>query len=143
MIAHAICYRQRMKRAAFAAVTMFAFALAFGCKHDDATKSAAAAPAAPAAAKLGADGLRHIAIEANKDGYTPDKIAGKPSEKLVLEFTRTADSSCISQLKAPDGKLVDLPLGKEVDVAVTVPASGSVGFACGMDMFHGTVVAQP
>jgi plastocyanin domain-containing protein len=58
-------------------------------------------------------------------------------------FTRTADSECISQLKAPDGKLVDLPKGKAVDVAVTVPASGELGFACGMDMFHGSIVAAP
>jgi plastocyanin domain-containing protein len=28
-------------------------------------------------------------------------------------------------------------------VAVTVPQTGEVGFACGMDMFHGVVVAQP
>jgi len=95
------------------------------------------------AATLGSDGLRHIAIEANTKGYTPDKITGKPGEQLVLTFTRTADSECISQLKAPDGKLVDLPLNKPVDVAVTVPKSGEVGFACGMDMFHGVVVAQP
>ena len=32
---------------------------------------------------------------------------------------------------------------KPVDVAVTVPKTGEVGFACGMDMFHGVVVAQP
>jgi plastocyanin domain-containing protein len=95
------------------------------------------------AGTVGADGLRHIAIEANTKGYTPDRIAGKPGEKIVLVFTRTAKSECISQVKTPDGKLVDLPLDKPVDVAVTVPTSGEVGFACGMDMYHGTVVAQP
>ena len=42
----------------------------------------------------------------------------------------------------PDSKTVDLPLNKPVEVAVTVPATGEVGFACGMDMFHGTVVAD-
>ena len=100
-------------------------------------------PAAAAVPTAGSDGLRHVAIEANKDGYTPAKIAGKPGEKLVLTFTRTADSSCISQLKAPDGSTVDLPMNKPVDVAVTVPQTGEVGFACGMDMFHGVVVATP
>jgi plastocyanin domain-containing protein len=59
----------------------------------------------------------------------------------VLVFTRTADSTCIAQLKTPDGKLIDLPMNAPVEVAVTVPASGEVGFACGMDMFHGKVVA--
>lgn len=111
-------------------------------KADDAKKAPAQTPP-PTVATTGSDGLRHIAVEANKEGYSPDKITGKPGEQLVLVFTRTADSECIAQLKAPDGKLVDLPLNKPVDVAVTVPKTGEVGFACGMDMFHGVVVAQP
>jgi plastocyanin domain-containing protein len=118
-------------------------AITAGCKKADKAKPAPAPAPAPAVATTGSDGLRHVAVEAGKDGYVPDKIAGKPGEKLVLTFTRTMDASCISQLKAPDGTMVDLPLNKPVDVAVTVPQTGEVGFACGMDMFHGTVVAQP
>ena len=107
-----------------------------------------AAPPAPAAAPVtagatGSDGVRHVSITVNNDGYTPDKIAGKPGEKLVLVFTRTSDAECISKVKTPDGTMVDLPMNKPTDVAVTVPQTGQVGFACGMDMFHGVVVAQP
>jgi plastocyanin domain-containing protein len=87
--------------------------------------------------------MRRIEITANTEGYKPDKIVGKPGEKLMLVFTRTADSSCIAQLVTPDKQTVDLPLNKPVEVAVTVPATGQVGFACGMDMFHGAVVAEP
>jgi plastocyanin domain-containing protein len=118
-------------------------ALASGCKKAENAQPAPAPKPAPAVAMTAADGTRHVAVEAGKDGYVPDKIAGKPGEKLVLTFTRTVDASCISQLKAPDGQMVDLPMGKSVDVAVTVPQTGEVGFACGMDMFHGVVVAQP
>lgn len=121
---------------------LLALALVACSKKAD-NKPAAPPPAPVTAGTTGSDGLRHVAVEANKEGYTPDKIAGKPGEKLVLVFTRTADSECISQLKAPDGKLVDLPMNKPVEVAVTVPQTGEVGFACGMDMFHGVVVAQP
>jgi Cu+-exporting ATPase len=110
-------------------------------KTDDKPKAPAAAPVT--AGQVGSDGLRHVSIEANKEGYTPDKIAGKPGEKLVLVFTRTADSECISQIKVGSAAPVDLPMGKPVEVAVTVPQTGELGFACGMDMFHGTVVAQP
>jgi plastocyanin domain-containing protein len=118
--------------------------LAFGCKKDGgADKPAPAPPATTKTGAVGADGVRTIQVAATNDGYKPDKIPGKPGEKLMLVFTRTDDSSCISQLKTPDGKMVDLPLGKPVEVAVTVPQTGEVGFACGMDMFHGTVVAQP
>ena len=106
-------------------------------------KEAKVAPPAPAAAStVGADGVRRVAIEANIEGYKPDRIGGKPGEKLTLVFTRTVDASCIAQLKTPDGKLIDLPKGTPVEVAVTVPQTGEVGFACGMDMIHGVVVAE-
>ena len=126
-----------------ALVVSLACLAAVGCHKDqDKDKPAAAAPT-PASAKAGADGVRRIAVSATADGYTPDKIPGQPGEKLMLVFTRTIDASCLSQLKTPDGKLVDLPMNQPVEVAVTVPATGEVGFACGMDMFHGVVVATP
>jgi plastocyanin domain-containing protein len=112
------------------------------CKQD----SAKAAPPAPVTAKTGTvdkDGVRRVPITASTEGYKPDRIPGKPGEKLMLVFTRTADASCIAQLVTPDKKTVDLPMNTPVEVAVTVPQTGEVAFACGMDMFHGTVVAEP
>jgi plastocyanin domain-containing protein len=115
-------------------------ALVAACKKDAKVEPAKTAPAT--AGTVGTDGVRRIAIEANVEGYRPERIGGKPGEKLMLVFTRTADAACIAQLKTPDGKLVDLPKGTPVEVAVTVPQSGEVGFACGMDMVHGAVVAE-
>lgn len=114
------------------------------CKKGEADAKKAPPPiGAPVTQVLGKDGLRHIAITVDTSGYTPDKIPGKPGEKLVLVFTRTADSTCIAKLVTPDNKTVDLPMNTPVEVAVTVPQTGEVGFACGMDMFHGIVVADP
>ena len=110
------------------------------CKND--AKPVPAGPTPVTAGTVGSDGVRHIAVEAGLKGYQPDRIGGKPGEKLVLVFTRTADSACIEQLKTPDGKLVDLPKGRPVEVAVTVPQTGEVGFVCGMDMIRGAVVAE-
>lgn len=113
----------------------------FACDKGD--KKAVKKEAPVTMGTVAADGVRRIDVEANKDGYTPDRIAGKPGEKLMLVFKRTFDAECISQLKTPDGKVVDLPMNKPVEVAVTVPQSGELGFACGMDMYKGTVFAQP
>jgi plastocyanin domain-containing protein len=111
------------------------------CKKDG--EKAADKPAAVATTNAPAtDGPRTVAIEAGKDGYVPDKIPGKPNEKLKLVFTRTVEADCLSQVKTPDGKLVDLPMNKPVEVAITVPATGKLTFACGMDMFTGTIVAD-
>ena len=118
------------------------FVAAISCKKENA-ETKPAVKEAPVTAGTVQNGVRTIEIEANKDGYTPGKIAGKPGEKLDLVFTRTIDAECLSQVKTPDGKLVDLPLNKPVDVEVTVPQQGELTFACGMDMFHGTIIAQP
>ncbi|MEO8553164.1 MAG: cupredoxin domain-containing protein [Kofleriaceae bacterium] len=113
-----------------------------GCKKDDAAKPAPSPAATVKTGTVDKDGVRRVPITASTEGYKPDKIPGKPGEKLILVFTRTADSTCIAQLVTPDKKTVDLPMNTPVEVAVTVPQTGEVGFACGMDMFHGTVVAE-
>jgi plastocyanin domain-containing protein len=110
------------------------------CKKE--AKVEPAGPTPVTAGTTGADGVRRVAVDAGKEGYRPERIGGKPGEKLMLVFTRTVDATCIAQLKTPDGKLVDLPKGTPVEVPVTVPATGELGFACGMDMFHGAVVAS-
>ncbi len=121
------------------AALVLVIAFAAGCKKAEEAKPG---PATLQTGTVAADGVRTIAIAATIDGYQPDRIPGKPGEKLVLVFTRTVDSSCLEQLKTPDGKLLDLPMNKAVEVPVTVPADGEVKFACGMDMFTGVIVAQ-
>jgi plastocyanin domain-containing protein len=116
----------------------------FGCKKSS-TEDKQDKPKPVATTTTGTtspDGVRTIAIEANAEGYVPDRIPGKPGEKLKLKFTRTIDGECLAQLKTPDGKLVELPKNAPVEVEVTVPAEGEVKFACGMDMFFGVVVAE-
>ena len=115
---------------------------AFGC--DKGKKKELPKQEAPVTAgTVAADGVRRIDVMASMNGYNPERIAGKPGEKLTLVFTRTVEGECLSQLKTPEGKLVDLPMNKPVEVAVTVPDKGELTFACGMDMFKGTIVAQP
>ena len=115
-----------------------------GCKKDDVGAKAkpAAVTAGLTAGTVGTDGVRKVPVTADTSGYKPERIVGKPGEKLLLVFTRTADSTCIAQLVTPDKKTIELPMNTPVEVAVTVPATGEVGFACGMDMFHGVVVAD-
>lgn len=114
--------------------------LLFGCKKADEAKPAPG----PAVAAKPNEGPRKVPVEVNKEGYKPDKIAGKPGEKLTLVFTRTEESDCIAQVKVPKGgPAVDLPMNKAVEIAVTVPQTGEVLFTCGMDMFTGSVVADP
>ena len=108
-------------------------------------KEEASAPKQTATVTTGtvtADGVRKVPIDVVEAGYSPDRIPGKPGEKLSLVFTRKVDGHCYEELKTPDGKLIALPKNKPVEVPVTVPQDGEVRFACGMDMLSGVVVAE-
>jgi plastocyanin domain-containing protein len=125
-----------------ALVISLCVAAAFGC--DKAKKQEAPKQEAPVTAgSVSAEGVRRIDVEANTSGYNPERIAGKPGEKLVLVFKRTVDGECLAELKTPEGKIVALPKDTPVEVAITLPASGELTFACGMDMFKGTIIVQP
>lgn len=122
---------------------LVALVLISGCSKKDEPKERPAPPAATTTTgTVGADGVRTIKIEAGMEGYVPDKIPGKPGEKLRLVFTRTVDGECLAELKTPGGEVVPLPKNSPVEIAVTVPASGALTFACGMDMFRGQIVAD-
>jgi plastocyanin domain-containing protein len=97
---------------------------------------------APVTAGTVEGGVRKIDVMASQNGYNPERIAAKPGEKLMLVFTRTVEGECLAQLKTPEGKVIDLPMNKPVEVPVTVPQTGEVTFACGMDMFKGTIIAS-
>jgi plastocyanin domain-containing protein len=120
-----------------------ATSLALGaCKKSENAAPPAPTTATPTTGTVGADGVRRIEITASEKGYVPDRIEGKPGEKLVLVFTRTIDGECLEKVKVAGGAAIELPKDKPVDVPVEVPASGEVKFACGMDMFTGVIVAK-
>jgi plastocyanin domain-containing protein len=119
-----------------------ALVLAVGCKKAEKSEDKPKPAATVKTGTVGTDGVRTIEIAANEKGYVPDRIPGKPGEKLKLKFTRTIEGECLSQLKTPDGKVVELPMNAAYEVDVTVPADGEVKFACGMDMFFAVVVAE-
>ena len=89
------------------------------------------------------DGRPVIAIAVGESGYTPAEVTAAAGAPVRLMFTRTSDYGCGQQLVFPDLDIRrDLPLGEAVAVDITMPASGSVRFTCGMDMYQGSVVAR-
>ncbi|MBP6628528.1 MAG: cupredoxin domain-containing protein [Kofleriaceae bacterium] len=96
---------------------------------------AGAAAVAPAA-------RRRVAVEAGPRGFVPDRIAARPGEVLLLVVTRTEESDCLSQLAVGGAAPVALPMNSPVEIAVTAPSSGTLTFACGMDMFRGAIVVD-
>ena len=114
--------------------------LAIGCKKDEKVENKPSTTAPTTTTDK--DGVRKVAVDVTPERYNPDRIPGKPGEKLILVFTRHEESDCTAQVRTADGKTYTLPVDKPVEVPVTVPQEGQVKFACGMDMITGVIVAE-
>lgn len=127
-----------------AIVMMLGAALAGGgCDKD--SKGSGAADKANKTAGVNAgektsSGERKVAVEVGRSGYTPARIEASGGEKLVLAFTRTADTECGRYIKVASGEPRELPLNQTVEIPIDVPQTGEVRFVCGMDMMAGAVV---
>jgi Cupredoxin-like domain len=101
------------------------------------TGAVAAGAAAPALPE------RAIDVTADAKGFTPSRIEAKPREPLVLRFTRTTDDTCADVVVVHGDPVRHvLPLGKTVELRLSAPESGTLGFACGMNMYRGSIVVS-
>lgn len=76
-------------------------------------------------------------------GYDPASIDVPVNQPITLSFLRTDPTSCLEELYIPDLKIKKtLPLNQEVPVSFTVSKPGEYPFHCGMNMFHGRIVAH-
>ena len=87
-----------------------------------------------------------IAIQVTKRGFEPGEIAVHARTPVTLVFTRKTEATCAKSvvLKLDDGKQIEreLPLDQAVEIAVTFPKAGKLGYACSMDMTKGVIVVQ-
>lgn len=97
-------------------------------------------PASPSAEH---DERRSIAVQVGASGYSPGEVTAAAGEEVRIVFTRTSDEGCGQQLVFPDLDIRrDLPLDEAVPVDITMPASGTIAFTCGMGMYRGAVVVR-
>ncbi len=115
-------------------LTVAALALVTSC-----SKPSGAGPGPGGTAAPALDG-RHVDVAVGADGYTPSTIEAKAGESLVLRFTRTTRSECLSQVVFPDQKITkDLPMNTPVEIAIKADKPGKIPFQCGMAMVHGSI----
>ena len=79
-----------------------------------------------------------------KGGYAPNLIRVRQSVPLRMVFDRQEGGECTSRVVFPDFALNrSLPAMAKTTVEFTPDKSGRFGFACGMNMVHGTLVVEP
>ncbi|MFD3928320.1 heavy metal translocating P-type ATPase [Streptomyces sp. NPDC058614] len=89
------------------------------------------------------DGVQEIGITV-KGGYSPDLIQVRQGIPVRLVFDRQEGGDCTSRVVFPDFALAaSLPAFETTAVEFTPDRSGRFGFACGMNMVHGTLLVEP
>jgi P-type Cu+ transporter len=79
-----------------------------------------------------------------RGGYSPDLIKVRQGTPVELVFDRQEAGECTSRVVFPDLKVgAGLPAHARTTVRLNPDRPGSFGFACGMNMIHGTLLVEP
>src|SRR6516225_3685904 len=79
-----------------------------------------------------------------RGGYSPNVVQVRQGIPVEIEFDRQETGDCTSRVVFPDLHLsAALPAHQRTTVRFTPHQAGSFGFACGMNMIHGTLVVTP
>jgi plastocyanin domain-containing protein len=81
-------------------------------------------------------------VVASEKGFEPPTLELRAGVPARITFRRTTDKTCATEVIFPNLKIErDLPLNQPVVIELT-PQKGELTFACGMDMFKGSIVVQ-
>ncbi|MFF0431621.1 heavy metal translocating P-type ATPase [Streptomyces sp. NPDC004327] len=79
-----------------------------------------------------------------RGGYSPNLIKVRQGIPVELVFDRQEAGECTSRVVFPDLRVgAGLPAHTRTAVRLNADRPGSFGFACGMNMIHGTLVVEP
>lgn len=76
-------------------------------------------------------------------GYSPEVISIPVGKTTKINFTRTDPTDCLSEVVMSDFRIKkELPLNQKVTVEVTPKEPGEYPYSCGMNMYHGKIIAK-
>mgnify|MGYP001308147265 FL=1 len=88
-------------------------------------------------------GPKEIQVAVTDMGFQPNAITIKKGQAAVLVMTRKTNQTCATEaIFAETGRKYDLPLNQPVRIDLTGVSPGTLHWACGMDMEHGTVTIE-
>lgn len=98
-------------------------------------------PAGAERAAVPVDG--HLRVEAGEDGFSPATVAIAKGQKLTLDFVRTSQNTCATEVVFPELNLEKkLPLAEVVPIEIPTGEARTLAFQCGMGMYKSKVVVQ-
>ncbi|MFP3989119.1 heavy metal translocating P-type ATPase [Streptomyces sp. E11-3] len=88
-------------------------------------------------------GVQRVEVSV-RGGYSPDVIRVRQGVPVELVFDRQESGECTNRVVFPDLRVsAGLPAYQRTTVRLRPERAGSYGFACGMNMIHGTLVVDP
>ena len=93
------------------------------------------------------DAVEHAGVQevrvTVKGGYTPDVIRARAGVPLRIVFDRQEDGDCSARVVFPDLAMSRWLAPFDTTIVELVPdRPGTFGFACGMNMLHGTLLVE-
>ena len=96
-----------------------------------------------AVAAVLAGGVQRLEVTV-KGGYRPEVIRVRQGVPVELTFDRQETGDCTSRVVFPDFRAsATLPADQRTTVRLDPAEAGEFGFACGMNMIHGTLIVEP
>jgi plastocyanin domain-containing protein len=84
-----------------------------------------------------------IEVQATEKGFEPSHIEVNSDTPVVLHITRKTEDTCATEIQFQEKKIKKaLPLNETVSVDLGKLKKGDHGFACGMNMFKGSITAK-
>lgn len=122
-----------------------------GCGGRSSEEQAAASPE-PEEAAAAVDTANAVTADASgtrvklfvtEDGFVPARVEIPADRPVTLVVTRTTDRTCATELVLKEhGINQALPLNQPIEIRFTPARAGELTYACGMDMYKGTLVVQ-
>jgi P-type Cu+ transporter len=88
-------------------------------------------------------GVQRAAVTV-RGGYRPKVLRVRQGVPVELVFDRQESGDCTSRVVFPDFRVsAPLPANHRTTVRLDPAEAGEFGFACGMNMIHGTLIVEP
>jgi plastocyanin domain-containing protein len=105
--------------------------------------AAAVAALAGCASNSATTGGNRVSIQVTEKGFEPEIVTVQAGQPVTLLVKRTTDATCATELVMKEENINQkLPLNEEVAITFTPKKAGDLVYACGMDMYKGTVRVQ-
>ena len=124
----------RLACALGAVLLVFAFA---GCNSGPKTSSETTP------APVASSGAQEVQLTVTDKGFEPAEIKVEKDRPIVLTVTRKTDATCAREIVFKEIAVTqDLPLNQAVRIALPASPTGTLNYACGMNMIKGSLIVQ-